>query len=99
VNLYIEYAELQALERSSMTMRDWIAKLDEFLKVSGRPLLDHAGSVSTATAKTKAEAEAEYTRYHALLDAQPRAIDVAFEKVARRLKKPAAPRDKKGRKR
>jgi hypothetical protein len=30
VNLYLEYAELQALERRPMTMRDWIAKLDEF---------------------------------------------------------------------
>jgi hypothetical protein len=97
VNLYIEYAELQALERTPMTMQDWIGKLDEFLKASGRPLLDHAGSVSTATAKAKAETE--YVRYHALLDAQPRAIDAAFEKAARQLKKPAAPRDKKGKKR
>lgn len=29
VNLYIEYAELQALERRQMTMRDWIDKLDD----------------------------------------------------------------------
>jgi hypothetical protein len=42
VNLYIEYAELQALERKPMTMQDWITKLDEFLKVSGRVVLDHA---------------------------------------------------------
>src|SRR5450759_3708493 len=46
VNLYIEYAELQALERRPMTMQDWIAKLDEFMRVSGRELLDHAGGVS-----------------------------------------------------
>ncbi|MBP9903744.1 MAG: virulence RhuM family protein, partial [Verrucomicrobia bacterium] len=46
VNLYLEYAELQALERKPMTMRDWIAKLDDFLKLSGRELLDHAGKVS-----------------------------------------------------
>lgn len=46
VNLYIEYAELQALERKPMNMRDWITKLDDFLKVSGRQLLEHAGSVS-----------------------------------------------------
>ena len=38
VNLYIEFAELQALERKPMTMRDWIAKLDEFLRISGRKL-------------------------------------------------------------
>ena len=73
VSLYIEYAELQALERKPMTMQDWITKLDEFMKVSGRKLLDHAGAVSAEAAKTKAEQE--YTRYHALLDAKPRAID------------------------
>jgi hypothetical protein len=97
VNLYIEYAELQALERKPMTMQDWIAKLDEFLKASGRQVLDHAGSVSAEAAKAKAEAE--YARYHALLDAQPRAIDAEFEKVVKQLAKPAAPRGKKGKKR
>jgi hypothetical protein len=30
VNLYLEYAELQALERKPMTMRDWITKLDQW---------------------------------------------------------------------
>lgn len=45
VNLYIEYAELQALERRPMTMRDWTTKLDEFLKISGRQLLNHAGKL------------------------------------------------------
>jgi hypothetical protein len=97
VNLYIEYAELQALERKPMTMRDWITKLDEFLKASGRRVLDHAGSVSAEDARTKAEQE--YVRYHALLDAQPRAIDAEFEKVAKRLGKPAAqPRSRKRKK-
>lgn len=87
VNLYIEYAELQALERRPMTMQDWITKLDEFLKVSGRQLLDHAGTVSAEAARSKAERE--YDRYHALEDAKPRAIDAAFEQVAKQLKKPA----------
>ena len=36
VNLYIEFAELQAMSRKQMTMQDWITKLDEFLTVSGR---------------------------------------------------------------
>jgi hypothetical protein len=92
VNLYIEYAELQALERKPMTMQDWITKLDEFLKVSGRMVLDHAGSISAEAARRKAEPE--YAQYHALLDTQPRAIDAEFEKVAKQLKKPAAPRRK-----
>ena len=42
VNAYLEFAELQAFNRRPMTMRDWIVKLDEFLSLSGRELLDHA---------------------------------------------------------
>lgn len=91
VNLYIEYAELQALERKPMTMRDWIMKLDEFLKISGRELLDHTGKVSTENARAKAELE--YERYRALLDAAPRAVDVDFEKAAKQIQK--LPRPKK----
>jgi len=34
VNAYLEFAELQALRRKVMTMRDWIMKLDDFLKLS-----------------------------------------------------------------
>ncbi len=93
VNLYIEYAELQALERTPMTMRDWIVKLDEFLKVSGRKLLDHAGKISAESAKTKAEQE--YDRYRAFLDTQPRIVDAEFEKVAKELKKLPAPKPRK----
>ena len=88
---YIEYAELQALERKSMTMRDWITKLDEFLKISGRKLLDHAGGISAESAKAKAELE--YARYRALLDAQPQRVDAEFERAAKELKK--LPRPKK----
>jgi len=90
VNLYIEYAELQALERNPMTMRDWIAKLDEFLKASGRKLLDHAGTVTAEDARAKAEAE--YAKYRVFLDQQPKAIDMAFEQKTEELKKLPRPR-------
>ncbi len=85
VNLYIEYAELQALERNPMTMRDWIVKLDEFLKISGRKLLDHAGKISAGEARAKAELE--YAKYRVLLDASPRTVDADFEKATKELKK------------
>lgn len=85
VNLYIEYAELQALERKAMTMRDWITKLDEFLKISGRELLDHAGGISAEQARMKAQLE--YDRYRAFLDTQPRRVDADFEKATAELKK------------
>lgn len=84
--------ELPTLERKPMTTRDWLTKLDEFLKISGREVLDHAGAISAEAAKTKAELE--YARYHALVEAQPRALAAEFEKVAKQLKKPAAPRGK-----
>ena len=83
VNFYIEFAELQAFERKPMTMRDWITKLDEFLKLSGRELLKHAGAISAEEAKIKAELE--YAHYRAQVDAAPRRVDNDFEKVAKQL--------------
>ena len=85
VNLYIEFAELQALDRKPMTMRNWIEKLDEFLKISGRELLDHAGKISAEAAKLKAEME--YDRYRVLMDAQPQSVDTDFEQAAKQLQK------------
>ena len=51
VSLYIGFAELQALDRKPMTMRQWVEKLDEFLKVSSRELLTHAGHISAEAAR------------------------------------------------
>ena len=90
VNLYIEFAELRALERRPMTMRNWIEKLDEFLKISGRELLEHAGKISAETAKLKAETE--YDRYCALIDSQPRLVDADFEQAVKQLQKITKPK-------
>ncbi len=89
VNLYLEFAELQALERKPMTMRDWIAKLDEFLKISGRKLLDHAGKISHEAAVKKAELE--FSKFRALEDAKPSPVEKDFESAVKKLKqiKPA----------
>lgn len=57
VTLYLEFAELQAINHVPMYMSDWLAKLDEFLKTSGREILDHAGKVSAEVAKLKANTE------------------------------------------
>jgi hypothetical protein len=84
VNLYLEYAELQALERKPMTMRDWIAKLDEFLKASGRKLLDHAGKVTHEAALAKAEAE--YEKFRVLEGAQPSPVEEAFNEAIQKTK-------------
>jgi len=94
VNLYIEYAELQALERKPMTMRDWIAKLDEFLKASGRRLLDHAGKISHEQAVEKAARE--YEKFRAIEAAKPSPVEKDFEAAVKQLKPvPPAPKPKK----
>ena len=90
VNAYIEFAELQALRRKAMTMRNWIEKLDDFLKLSEHELLDHAGMISATTAKTKAELE--YEHYRTLMDSQPRRVDADFEKAVKELKKLPGPK-------
>ncbi len=96
VSLYLDYAELQALERRPMTMQDWIAKLDDFLKASGRELLNHAGTVSHEQALQKAELEYEKFRQREL--AAPSQVEKDFEKVIKHLPPPPKPKKKRGKK-
>ncbi len=63
VSQFLDFAELQALEQKPMCMRDWIAKLDAMLTLSGRELLDGPGKISHEEACRKAIAEfREYRR-------------------------------------
>jgi len=62
VSLYLDFAELQATNGRLMKMADWIAKLDEFLKLSERKLLANAGSISAEQAAQKSEEEFEKYR-------------------------------------
>ena len=93
VTAYIEFAELRALQRKVMTMRDWITKLDDFLKLSEHELLDHAGKISAEQAKMKAELE--YDRYRVFLDSQPRTVDLDFDKAITEMKKLPKPKSPK----
>jgi len=34
------------MNRKQMTMQDWIKKLDQFLQISEREILTHAGSIT-----------------------------------------------------
>lgn len=58
---YLDFAELQALRRKTMTMRDWIAKLDDFLHMSDSEILQNAGTISHEMALEKAQSE--YRKY------------------------------------
>lgn len=57
VTMYLDFAELQAMNQVQMYMRDWMKKLDQFLALSDREVLDHAGKVSQQQAEQKAKME------------------------------------------
>ncbi len=59
---YLIFAEGQAMRRIPMTMADWIKKLEGFLTLNDRDILDNAGKVSNALAKQIAQNE--YTKFH-----------------------------------
>jgi hypothetical protein len=77
VTAYLEFAELQALDRKPMTMVEWIAKLDAFLRLSGREILTHAGRITAEAAQGKAEAAFEVYRQQQL--AVPNRAEQDFE--------------------
>lgn len=57
VSLYLDFAELQAEEHRPMYMKDWIKILDDFLRISRKDILTHAGRISAQLAKAKADNE------------------------------------------
>jgi hypothetical protein len=88
VSAYLDFAELQARSRKPMAMRDWIAKLDDFLKLSDRELLTHAGTISRDEALAKAEAE--YDKFRAIEDSKPQPVDLHLEEAIEQTKRIAA---------
>jgi len=61
VNTYLDFAELQALRKRPMYMKDWVNKLDDFLKITEQEILTHSGLISHQDAKEKALKE--YHKY------------------------------------
>ncbi len=89
VNLYLDFAELQAKSHTPMYMKDWIQKLDDFLKMSGKELLIHAGTISAEVAKLKADTE--YDKFKERTRERLSAVEIHFienfEKERKKLKK------------
>ena len=65
-NMYLDYAEIQAARRKAMTMKDWIEKLNAFLKFSEYEILTDAGKVSHEVAESLALGE--YEKYKKIQD-------------------------------
>jgi len=57
VTMYLDYAEIQAENHKAMTMKDWIEKLDAFIRFNEKEVLTNPGKVSAEVAKVLAERE------------------------------------------
>ncbi|MBF0138332.1 MAG: virulence RhuM family protein [Magnetococcus sp. DMHC-1] len=80
---YLIFAESQAERRIPMTMDDWIRKLEGFLTLNDREILQDAGKVSAQMAKE--HAEREYETFRVLADHQ---LESDFDRMVRQLPRP-----------
>lgn len=80
---YLIFAEGQAARRIAMTMQDWVTKLEGFLTLNDREILQGAGRVSAQLAKQ--HAEGEFSKFRMLDDAR---FESDFDQMVRALPAP-----------
>ena len=87
VSLYLDFAEMQAEEHRPMYMKDWINILDDFLRISRKDILTHAGKISAKLAKEKADQEYDKFKERTKNDLSPVEIHFLenFEREQKRL--------------
>ena len=85
---YLIFAEGQAARRIAMTMQDWIAKLEGFLSLNDREILQGAGRVSAQLAKQ--HAEGEFSKFRVQDDAR---FESDFDRMVKSLPKPKGKRN------
>ena len=76
VSLYLDFAEMQAEEHRPMYMKDWINILDDFLRISRKDILTHAGKISAKLAKEKADSEYDKFKERTKIDLSP--VEILF---------------------
>jgi len=80
VTMYLDYAENQASKGIAMYMKDWVQKLDAFLKFNEEAVLNHGGKVTREVAL--ALAEQEFEKYRILQD---KLLESDFDNVLRKI--------------
>ncbi|MBJ6366763.1 virulence RhuM family protein [Snuella sedimenti] len=89
VNMYLDFAELQAKRGVTMTMEDWANKLDSFLSFNEYDLLKDAGRMRKEVAKKFAEKE--YEKFRVIQD---REYKSDFDRMVEGVKKGNIPKEK-----
>ncbi len=77
VDQYLSFAELQARNNITMTMKNWVEKLDDFLRLNEKEILQHKGSISKNLANKKAEKE-----FNTFKSKQSKKYRSDFDKIA-----------------
>ena len=83
VTMYLDYAENQAAKGVVMYMKDWVSKLDAFLKFNEEAILKDAGKVTHEIALALAEKELEKYRI-----VQDKLFESDFDKALKKLEAP-----------
>jgi len=80
VNQYLEFAEMQALDRKPMYMNEWISKLHAFLTLNEKEILLDAGAISAEMAKE--HVHKEYEKFTKMIEAsEPDEWDKAMKRL------------------
>jgi len=86
VSAYLDMAELQAMRKIPMSMADWETRLNGFLQLFDREVLQDAGKVTAELAK--AHAESEFEKYRITQDRLHKSdFDHYLEDLESKLKK------------
>lgn len=80
VSAYFEFAEMSALNKETKTMHEHLEKLNEFLRLSGREILENSGTISHKKAMEKAHKE-----YNLYKQKTKEDIEIAYEDFAKRV--------------
>ncbi|MDY0134154.1 MAG: virulence RhuM family protein [Atribacterota bacterium] len=88
VEQYLIFAQGQAMRRVPMTMQDWLKKLDGFLMINDRDVLNHVGKISHEIARQLAEAE--YSKFHTQRQTQEARALSDFDKVVQQIETSSA---------
>jgi hypothetical protein len=86
VNAYLDVAEDMAQRKIPMTMQDWEMRLNRFIEVTDREVLQDAGKVTAEIAK--AHAESEFEKYRIVQD---RLFESDFDRLLKQIEADSSP--------
>jgi hypothetical protein len=66
VEQFLSFAELQSIEQRPMYMTDWARKLDDFIRLNDKKVLDNPGTVSNR--HMRSTVKEEYEKYRSLAE-------------------------------